>query len=103
MNPATVALAAVLNNEPITSHPIIFDDVMSSQMAEYNFISDYRPFSDMAYTKVVEPRDLQCACCHQDRPLEELQKCGRCMSVYYCNKECQRNDWSLHKKTCNVK
>lgn len=95
MNPGAVALTAILKDGDA--------DAMLSQRIEHNFVGNYRSFSDFEYTRVIEPRDLKCAGCHQDRPLEELEKCGRCMNVYYCNKECQRKDWPLHKKTCSVK
>ena len=28
------------------------------------------------------------------------KKCTKCKSVYYCNKECQVNDWKRHRKEC---
>ncbi|NGX31949.1 MAG: hypothetical protein K940chlam8_01336, partial [Chlamydiae bacterium] len=28
-------------------------------------------------------------------------RCGVCMSVYYCGHVCQREDWKKHKKVCN--
>jgi len=29
------------------------------------------------------------------------KKCQNCKSVYYCNRECQKLNWSMHKKHCN--
>ena len=49
-----------------------------------------------------------CAAClhHSDEELPELarrpklHKCGRCLVVRYCSKDCQQAHWSLHKKMC---
>lgn len=30
----------------------------------------------------------------------ERMKCGECLCTFYCNTECQRADWSIHKKKC---
>jgi len=39
--------------------------------------------------------------CSNCRELKaDALKCGACKGVYYCNKECQKADWSLHKKGC---
>ncbi len=38
-----------------------------------------------------------CASC--DKPA--TNKCSGCSSVYYCNRECQKKNWSIHKKICN--
>ncbi|KAL4641348.1 egl nine 1-like protein [Arapaima gigas] len=32
--------------------------------------------------------------------MENLLKCGRCRSSFYCSKEHQRQDWKKHKRTC---
>lgn len=30
----------------------------------------------------------------------QLKCCGRCQRIYYCSRQCQRNDWNRHKKAC---
>lgn len=35
--------------------------------------------------------------------LKGLQACGACKSVFYCTKECQKQDWSKrHKPLCKA-
>ena len=29
-----------------------------------------------------------------------IKKCGKCKKAYYCNIECQKNDWNSHKIHC---
>lgn len=43
-------------------------------------------------------RDCRCDYCFQESP--SLLRCSRCKSVSYCNKGCQKDDWSLHKLEC---
>jgi hypothetical protein len=45
------------------------------------------------------------AACHfcaksQAHVAARLKLCNRCRSVSYCSVECQRSDWSAHKKVC---
>jgi hypothetical protein len=43
----------------------------------------------------------QCFTCKKDN--SELKKCSNCLSISYCSKECQRNDWKRHKLECEDK
>lgn len=39
-----------------------------------------------------------CMTCGEDKA---TKKCSRCKTVQYCDRECQRIHWFLHKKACN--
>lgn len=39
-----------------------------------------------------------CHACGEEKP---AKKCSKCKSVQYCDRECQRLDWFMHKKNCN--
>ncbi|EJK70706.1 hypothetical protein THAOC_07913 [Thalassiosira oceanica] len=41
-----------------------------------------------------------CHGCEKRFPRSELFVCTGCMIVEYCSKDCQRADWSRHKKNC---
>ncbi|KAL8688132.1 MAG: hypothetical protein Q9218_005876 [Villophora microphyllina] len=43
-----------------------------------------------------------CATCAktQDSLATPLQRCGRCLSAYYCSTACQRNNLPSHKRSC---
>lgn len=39
-----------------------------------------------------------CATCAEENP---AKKCSKCRQVQYCDRECQRLHWFIHKKECN--
>ena len=41
-----------------------------------------------------------CATCFKVGQKRELKKCGNCYMRYYCNEDCQRRHWCLHKVEC---
>ena len=49
-------------------------------------------------------RDLvSCNYCHKkySELNQNLEACAKCITIIYCSKECQRNDWEEHKKVCD--
>ena len=42
----------------------------------------------------------KCTGCHKRFPRSELLVCTGCMITDYCSKECQRANWSIHKRLC---
>lgn len=39
-----------------------------------------------------------CSTCGEEKP---AKKCSKCKTVQYCDRECQRLHWFIHKKACN--
>ncbi|XP_038215664.1 ankyrin repeat and MYND domain-containing protein 2 [Zerene cesonia] len=39
-----------------------------------------------------------CSTCGEEKP---AKKCSKCKTVQYCDRECQRLHWFVHKKGCN--
>lgn len=51
-----------------------------------------------SYVLTVNEREAHCENCFSRR--EDLFKCGKCKQAHYCNVECQRSDWTMHKLEC---
>jgi ankyrin repeat protein len=43
----------------------------------------------------------RCEQCGTTTTGQKMMKCSACMTVYYCNRECQTAHWLLHKPVCN--
>ena len=43
------------------------------------------------------------ACGTTEAMLGDYQRCGGCKDIFYCSPECQKTDWSKHKKSCKRK
>lgn len=41
----------------------------------------------------------ECGHCHKQ--LDSRKVCSKCKSISYCSRECQSNDWRIHKQGCN--
>lgn len=42
----------------------------------------------------------QCSNCSQ--ATDNMKRCGKCKTTFYCSKECQNVDWGKHKSFCIV-
>uniref|UniRef100_A0A3Q1CUM6 [histone H3]-lysine(4) N-trimethyltransferase n=1 Tax=Amphiprion ocellaris TaxID=80972 RepID=A0A3Q1CUM6_AMPOC len=51
-----------------------------------------------SYVLTVNERGAHCENCFSRR--DDLFKCGKCKQAYYCNVDCQRGDWPMHKLEC---
>lgn len=52
-----------------------------------------------AYVLTVNERGNHCDYCFARK--EGLSKCGRCKQAFYCDVECQKEDWPMHKLECS--
>ncbi|XP_055770198.1 N-lysine methyltransferase SMYD2-A-like [Salvelinus fontinalis] len=53
-----------------------------------------------SYVLTVNERGAHCEYCFTRR--EGLSKCGRCKQAYYCEMDCQKGDWPMHKLECTA-
>jgi splicing suppressor protein 51 len=47
--------------------------------------------------------DLRCAKCNKtaaERGVANLNVCAKCKTTVYCNRDCQKDDWKVHRKIC---
>ncbi|ALC43723.1 CG8003 [Drosophila busckii] len=63
-------------------------DAASALVILRNAINGMRGFVD---------ENSYCSTCGQEKP---DKKCSKCKAVQYCDRECQRLHWFMHKKSC---
>ena len=49
--------------------------------------------------EITLPQPKSCNTCQAHK--DELLRCTRCKDVYYCNVDCQKQDWPSHKLKCS--
>ncbi|KAH8101077.1 hypothetical protein BXZ70DRAFT_107136 [Cristinia sonorae] len=42
----------------------------------------------------------RCRTCGLTEPQVKLSRCAGCQHIFYCSKECQKQNWKLHKDSC---
>uniref|UniRef100_A0AAY4D1D9 [histone H3]-lysine(4) N-trimethyltransferase n=1 Tax=Denticeps clupeoides TaxID=299321 RepID=A0AAY4D1D9_9TELE len=59
-------------------------------------------FACPAYTYVLTANERGGFCEFCFTRQEGLSKCGKCKQAYYCNVDCQKGDWPMHKLECSA-
>ncbi|KAI1085187.1 hypothetical protein F5B20DRAFT_589950 [Whalleya microplaca] len=62
----------------------------------------WAPNANFVWRPTIRASKGECRSCGKRETEEggELLSCGRCKEVKYCSRECQKNDWKLHKLAC---
>lgn len=63
----------------------------------YKYDNKDDPDSEMKITNFVPTYDKWCLFC--DNKNCSL-RCSKCKYVFFCNKDCQKKSWKIHKKHC---
>jgi len=60
-------------------------------------------FITKPHVHVLSSRNLDSLCSSCSSPgTNNLRRCTRCRVVWYCDSQCQNNDWQTHKKECEA-
>jgi hypothetical protein len=96
--------------ECILNNPKAINNLVSGAHEEFSRINEENRVANSEENRVTNSEeakdsiyaDKNCLfCCKVSE--SKLQKCSKCLKAYYCNVECQRRDWSKHKKLCKIK
>jgi hypothetical protein len=50
--------------------------------------------------RIADP--VACGYCENPETVASFSKCGRCLTVSYCSRKCQKLHWKQHKPTCDM-
>ncbi|CAG2107503.1 unnamed protein product, partial [Medioppia subpectinata] len=68
---------------------------LSKPLSPGDVITEDMPIIHILYDK---NKDKYCDNCLKRS--DQLKRCSKCLRMYYCSKECQKNDWKYHKNEC---
>ena len=95
---ATVMMYAFLLANNMSAVPLPSQSVSSEERDKY--ITAVRDAEENlnAFERYLISRK-QCSACNKWK--QNLKRCTSCKKVYYCDGECQKKDWLVHKISCN--
>lgn len=100
-DPATRTPATVrdLCPIPICDNPTCKAEAQRKMQEYLNDTSDV-----MQRVKGIDFRENQmfkCESCKKFHSRGNIKRCSRCLAVWYCDSNCQRTHWKIHKKCCS--
>jgi hypothetical protein len=84
------------NNKVILTDATTFDEIEVAIRSHWNMVPLEQSLPQSTSPTSSLPSKL-CASCGA----EANSYCGKCRSVCYCGKECQMNDWKIHRPMCS--
>ncbi|XP_015784406.1 ubiquitin carboxyl-terminal hydrolase 19 [Tetranychus urticae] len=85
------AIPTISHNEML----LIFETLNSQDLGE-----DVYEFAVQQLLANSNDLPLWCSGCNNALTEKELKRCTKCYQAYYCDQECQKNDWTKHKEVC---
>lgn len=91
------AFPKALSNFPIGEIEIIEKTIETSLGHKLGSDELNEYIRSMVATRFTNPI---CHNCHKKPPKVVLLRCSACALVWYCNRDCQRANWNIHKNHC---
>ena len=86
---------------PVAPVGVTSSDGSTCTITAIPFEQDRRRYSDAEQREHMSVGSTtQCNFCNKPKQAAPLLRCSRCKAIWYCNKDCQRQDWRRHKPEC---
>lgn len=90
-----------MEGNPVSYRPSLYEN--TNQHFQTGRASTWTTYERLLRSKM-EDYDacIKCGATHTTSTpgVKPLNRCGRCKKVFYCSKECQKQDWNVHKGAC---
>ncbi|CAG2102950.1 unnamed protein product [Medioppia subpectinata] len=81
--------------DPIIQSVVKMSPKLSKPLSPGDVITQDIP---LIHILLIKSKGKYCDNCFKQS--DQLKRCSKCLHMYYCGKECQKNDWKYHKNEC---